>query len=97
MSTLNHTIFCPYCAEEIAADNAICPYCQSSLLIATDNSQWHRCKRGRILFGVCAGLAQRFEIPVFTVRLAFIIATVFGGWGIFIYLCLWLLMPQREE
>ena len=97
MSSLKDMILCPYCAEKIEGQNTICPYCHSSLVAPDDSRQWYRCKQGKILFGVCAGLARRFEIPVFTVRMAFIIATVFGGWGVFIYLCLWLLMPQKAE
>jgi phage shock protein PspC (stress-responsive transcriptional regulator) len=44
--------------------------------------------------GVCAGLAVYFSIDVTLVRVAFaILIFVSGGFGIFVYLVLWLAMP----
>lgn len=85
---------CPYCAETIDAGARQCPYCQSRLGQAP---QWYRSARGKKVAGVCRGLSEHFQLPANAFRLAFIIATLFGGWGLFIYICLWLLMPLQED
>jgi phage shock protein PspC (stress-responsive transcriptional regulator) len=49
-----------------------------------------------ILFGVCAGLSNKFGIDVTIVRIAFILATIFGiGFPILIYIILALIMPKN--
>src|SRR5690349_14165261 len=51
----------------------------------------------RILGGVCAGMAAGFHIDVLWVRLAFVILAFFQGIGLFIYIVLWLVMPEEIE
>ena len=87
-------IKCPYCAEEIEDGNVQCPYCLSRLDRPLLSLQWYRGVQGKIVAGVCQGLADHFRLPVAAIRMAFVIATFFGGWGILIYLYLWLLMPM---
>jgi signal transduction histidine kinase len=48
------------------------------------------------LGGVCAGIARRYGIDAALVRLAFVIATAAGGFGIFLYALLWLVTPAGE-
>ncbi len=47
----------------------------------------------RVVGGVCAGLAEYFQIDPLFVRLAFVALTFIGGAGIILYLILWILMP----
>lgn len=49
----------------------------------------------RVLGGVAAGLARYFEIDVTWVRILFILATIFGLSGFFIYLILWIAIPEK--
>jgi len=49
-----------------------------------------------MLAGVAAGLANYFGIDVLLVRILFIVAVVTGGWGILIYILLWLLVPEAK-
>ncbi|HEX9476622.1 MAG TPA: PspC domain-containing protein [Candidatus Dormibacteraeota bacterium] len=51
----------------------------------------------RILGGVCAGLAERFHLDPLWVRLAFLLLVFFQGAGLFVYIVLWLVMPERLE
>lgn len=51
---------------------------------------------GRLIAGVCAGLAQRFGISTFLVRLAFVIFG-FVGAGEIAYLVLWIIMPKADR
>jgi len=47
--------------------------------------------------GVCAGLADYYAIPVEAVRLAAVVLTLIGGWGLILYVVLWILMPYRDQ
>jgi signal transduction histidine kinase len=46
--------------------------------------------------GVAAGIASRFAIDVSLVRLAFVVATAAGGFGLGAYLLAWILIPSGE-
>ena len=46
--------------------------------------------------GVAAGIARRFGIDVSLVRLAFVVATAAGGFGLGAYLLAWILIPSGE-
>jgi len=49
-----------------------------------------------MLAGVSAGIADYFGIDPIIVRIIFVIATVSGGWGIAIYIVLWLIVPEAK-
>jgi phage shock protein PspC (stress-responsive transcriptional regulator) len=53
-----------------------------------------------MFLGVCTRLAAKYQIPVTLVRLAFVLLTLFHGFGILLYLILWAILPglgQEEE
>ncbi len=54
-----------------------------------------RPRHGKVIAGVCAGLADRFGISPFLVRLAFLLSCVLPGPQFIAYLVLWVLMPKR--
>ncbi|SKC62995.1 PspC domain-containing protein [Maledivibacter halophilus] len=45
--------------------------------------------------GVCAGIAEYFDIDSTLVRLGWILFVLMGGSGIIGYIIAWLVMPQR--
>ena len=57
----------------------------------------YRIRDGRLVAGVCAGLAAYFGIDPTLVRLGFVVLTVFGGFGILLYLGAWLVIPVETE
>ncbi len=57
----------------------------------------NRLRRGRLVAGVCTGLAAYFGIDATLVRLAFAVLTVFGGLGILLYLCAWVIIPDEVD
>ena len=56
-----------------------------------------RLRDGRMLAGVCAGLATYFGVDVNLVRLAFGVFTVFYGLGALVYLLAWAVLPGEGE
>lgn len=52
-----------------------------------------RPRHGKWIAGVCAGLADRFGIPRFLVRLGFVVFGVVGV-GEIVYIALWIIMPK---
>jgi len=47
-----------------------------------------------LIGGVCAGIANYFDIDVVWIRLAFALTTVFAGSGLILYLILWIVVPK---
>jgi phage shock protein PspC (stress-responsive transcriptional regulator) len=56
-----------------------------------------RLRNGRMVAGVCAGLAVYFGVDANLVRLWFGILTVFYGLGVLIYLIAWAILPEEGE
>ncbi len=64
--------------------------------IMLSRSGLSRPRRNRVIAGVAAGLAQRFGLPVWLVRLFWIILLLPGGIpGVVPYLIFWVLMPSE--
>ena len=55
----------------------------------------YRLREGRVVAGVCAGLAAYFGVDPTLVRLAFALVTIFGGLGVLLYLCAWVVIPEE--
>lgn len=51
----------------------------------------------RIVGGVSSGLAAGFHIDPIWVRIAFVLLAFLQGIGLFIYIVLWLVMPEKVE
>jgi phage shock protein C len=56
-----------------------------------------RPREGRLVAGVCVGLANYLGVDVNLVRLGFGVFTVFWGLGALIYGLAWLLLPEDGE
>ena len=89
---------CPYCAEEIRDEAVKCRYCGSLLEGSALSRTWYRSRRGKMIAGVCAGLARQFGVSVTALRLAVVLLTLLGaGWGVIVYVVLWVIMPYRDD
>jgi len=56
-----------------------------------------RSRRDGLIAGVCAGLADYFDVDPSLVRLIFILAIFLGGAGLVVYLVAWLIVPENPE
>ncbi|MFF1876569.1 PspC domain-containing protein [Leifsonia sp. NPDC058230] len=52
---------------------------------------------GRILGGVCAGLARRFGWKPWTMRALFLISCLLPGPQVIAYIALWIIIPAEKE
>lgn len=52
-----------------------------------------RPRNGRMIAGVCAGLAHRFGISPGMIRVIFLLSCLLPGPQFLVYLALWVLMP----
>ena len=57
----------------------------------------YRRREGRVVAGVCAGLAAYFGVDANLIRLAFAVLTIFGGTGALAYLIAWAVIPEEGE
>ncbi|HCC69866.1 MAG TPA: hypothetical protein DEQ09_01735 [Bacteroidales bacterium] len=67
--------------------------------VKAGNVGYHRMYRdpdNRIIAGVCSGMAAYWRIDPWIVRVIFIVISLPGGLGIFIYLILWIVLPEAK-
>ena len=67
----------------------------SSNNIANDISQLRRSKGDRWIGGVCGGLARATGMDSWIWRLVFALFTISFGFGLVIYLLLWIFVPEE--
>ena len=56
-----------------------------------------RPRTGRVIGGVCLAIANRFDMSPIVVRVVMVGTVVFFGLSIWLYLLLWLLIPQTRD
>lgn len=56
-----------------------------------------RSETDRVIAGVAGGVAQRFGFKSTLVRLAWVASVFFGGFGLGLYLILWIALPNGPE
>jgi phage shock protein C len=55
-----------------------------------------RPREGRMIAGACAAVANRFGVNVVAVRLLTLLAMVFFGLSLWVYIALWILIPAED-
>jgi phage shock protein PspC (stress-responsive transcriptional regulator) len=65
--------------------------------MATTRPPLTRPRRGRVIAGVCAGIARRYGWSPWLVRLLFVASCLLPGPQILLYIALWILMPKEPR
>ncbi len=92
---------CQQCHKEIAEGSKFCYNCGAQQAgvpgsVPTVVAVQKRLMRSRIdkkIGGVCAGLADYFDIDPTIVRVVWLLAIFLGGTGGLLYLILWIVLP----
>jgi phage shock protein PspC (stress-responsive transcriptional regulator) len=63
--------------------------------VTTRATSLTRPQSGKVIAGVCAGIADRFGWNPTAVRLVFLLSCLLPGPQFLIYLVLWVIMPKR--
>ena len=63
----------------------------------SNTKKLYRSKDNRIIFGVCGGLGEYFEVDALIVRILFVILSLINGAGIVAYLILAIVVPEDNK
>jgi len=55
----------------------------------------YRDKSNEMIAGVCSGIAEYLDVDATIIRLLFVLFAFMGGGGLWIYLVLWFIMPEK--
>ena len=66
-------------------------------MTANNNRHLYRSREECIIAGVCGGLADYFGLDVSKLRVALLIMILLGGLSIWVYIILWLVVPQNPK
>jgi len=77
--------------DEKGSDNST-----SQLNASSVNKRLYRNTDDSIIGGVASGLAQYFDIDPVIVRVLFVVAFFFSGFGLLVYIILWLIVPAAK-
>ncbi len=62
----------------------------------TQEKKLYRSINDRKIAGVAGGLAEHFNIDPVLIRIAFVLALLFGGGGLIAYIVLWIVIPEQS-
>lgn len=63
-----------------------------------DDKRLERPRAGRMLAGVCAGIAEYFGLDVSLVRIGYVLLTLFTAFcGVLVYFILAVIIPQEKN
>lgn len=68
----------------------------SSAGSASSSRKFYRDADTAIIAGVCSGLAKYFSIDVLWVRIIFAVVAITTGFGILLYILMWILVPEAK-
>lgn len=57
----------------------------------------YRSSKDKILGGVCAGIAEYFNIDPVIIRVVFVLIFLAEGVGLMIYVILWIIVPEQKS
>lgn len=79
---------------EIPVDNAAAPQ-RDEPSAQNAKRKLYRSRENRSLAGVCGGIAEFFDADPTVIRLVTLLLILFGGLSIWIYIILWIILPEK--
>ena len=76
-------MYCNYCGKVIQDDASHCAYCGKRVGSSAARRRLMRPRADRKIAGVCAGVAEYFDLDVTLVRVVWLITAVMTGIGCF--------------
>ena len=95
-------MLCTNCQKEIVDGSNFCYNCGAKLNAGAPPPAYAapapvkrlmRSSRDKKIGGVCAGLADYFDLDPTIVRIVWLLAIFFAGTGLLVYLVLWIALP----
>ena len=62
-----------------------------------EKKRLYRIENGKMLAGVCGGIAEYFNVDPTLIRLGWVVFCALGGSGILAYIIAALIIPQRKD
>jgi len=90
-------MYCNYCGKVIQDNASHCAYCGKRVAGVESRRRLMRPRGDRKIAGVCAGVAEYFDLDVTLVRVVWLLIVLFGGCGLLAYIVCWIVMPNAPE
>jgi phage shock protein C len=96
-------MLCPNCQKDIAAGSNFCYNCgakqaetpgPAAPASQATSRRFVRSTNNRKIAGVCAGLADYFDMDATIIRVLWLLAVLCYGTGLVAYLVLWIVVPE---
>ncbi len=88
-------MYCNYCGKVIPDDSNLCAYCGKRVAGVIARERLVRPRQSRKIAGVCAGLAEYYDLDATLIRIVWAVCVICGGVGLLAYIAAWIIIPEE--